>query len=146
MESTVYTVSGKEFELMHYGVKGMKWGVRKKPEPYIQDLGGGVTAKWPSKKAFKNAEKKRIKAEKKQFKDDVREARRKGLQFDYELDPRTGIMQIKQVYNSRGQKIGRDYAEKVMRRAAFEKTISVYAGTAAATIGLVAVEAMLGRR
>lgn len=42
-------------ELMHYGVKGMKWGVRKKPEPYIQDLGGGVTAKWPSKKAFKKA-------------------------------------------------------------------------------------------
>lgn len=30
MESTIYTVDGKEFELKHYGVKGMKWGVRKK--------------------------------------------------------------------------------------------------------------------
>ena len=30
MESTIYTVNGRDFELKHYGVKGMKWGVRKK--------------------------------------------------------------------------------------------------------------------
>jgi hypothetical protein len=29
MESNTYTVAGKEFELQHYGVKGMKWGKRK---------------------------------------------------------------------------------------------------------------------
>lgn len=29
MEST-YTINGKEFELQHHGIKGMKWGVRKK--------------------------------------------------------------------------------------------------------------------
>jgi NAD(P)H-hydrate repair Nnr-like enzyme with NAD(P)H-hydrate dehydratase domain len=29
MESTTYTVAGQEFELQHYGVKGMKWGVRR---------------------------------------------------------------------------------------------------------------------
>jgi len=29
MEYTIYTVDGKEFELKHYGVKGMKWGKRK---------------------------------------------------------------------------------------------------------------------
>lgn len=29
MESTMYTVNGKEFELQHHGVKGMKWGVRR---------------------------------------------------------------------------------------------------------------------
>jgi hypothetical protein len=34
MESTIYTVGGKEFELQHYGVKGMKWGVRKAREEY----------------------------------------------------------------------------------------------------------------
>lgn len=30
MESTIYTVDGRDFELQHYGVKGMKWGVRRK--------------------------------------------------------------------------------------------------------------------
>lgn len=65
MESTIYTVGGKEFELQHHGVKGMKWGVRRKRKPYVQDLGGGVSAVWPSKKAYKKAERQRIKNEKK---------------------------------------------------------------------------------
>ena len=34
MESTIYTVAGREFELQHYGVKGMKWGVRKARQEY----------------------------------------------------------------------------------------------------------------
>lgn len=29
MESNTYTIGGKEFELRHHGVKGMKWGVRR---------------------------------------------------------------------------------------------------------------------
>lgn len=29
MESVIYTVDGKTFELQHHGVKGMKWGRRK---------------------------------------------------------------------------------------------------------------------
>jgi hypothetical protein len=29
MESNTYTVNGREFELRHHGVKGMKWGVRR---------------------------------------------------------------------------------------------------------------------
>lgn len=33
MKSTIYTVDGREFELKHFGVKGMKWGRRKaRPE------------------------------------------------------------------------------------------------------------------
>lgn len=34
MESTIYTVAGREFELQHHGVKGMKWGVRKARQEY----------------------------------------------------------------------------------------------------------------
>jgi hypothetical protein len=34
METTMYTVAGKEFPLQHYGVKGMKWGVRKARQEY----------------------------------------------------------------------------------------------------------------
>ena len=34
METTIYTIDGKDFELRHYGVKGMKWGRRKaRPQP-----------------------------------------------------------------------------------------------------------------
>lgn len=29
MESNTYTINGKEFELQHYGVKGMRWGIRR---------------------------------------------------------------------------------------------------------------------
>lgn len=29
MESTIYTVNGKTFELQHHGIKGMKWGRRR---------------------------------------------------------------------------------------------------------------------
>lgn len=40
MESTIYTVDGKEFELKHFGVKGMKWGRRKaRPEAGGQTSG-----------------------------------------------------------------------------------------------------------
>lgn len=34
MESTTYVIDGKEFELKHYGVKGMKWGRRKARPDY----------------------------------------------------------------------------------------------------------------
>lgn len=36
MDSTVYTVDGMEFSLQHYGVKGMKWGVRKARKEYAE--------------------------------------------------------------------------------------------------------------
>ena len=33
-ELAIYTVNGMDFPLQHYGVKGMKWGVRKAREEY----------------------------------------------------------------------------------------------------------------
>ena len=36
MDITTYAVDGRDFELQHYGVKGMKWGKRK-PRSYYAD-------------------------------------------------------------------------------------------------------------
>lgn len=41
METFTYTVDGKEFELKHYGVKGMKWGKRKPRYIPVGNAGGG---------------------------------------------------------------------------------------------------------
>lgn len=51
MESTIYTVDGKEFELQHYGVKGMKWGVRKAQKEYAE-LDRRKAAYTQAKKAY----------------------------------------------------------------------------------------------
>lgn len=50
MESTTYTVDGKEFELQHHGVKGMKWGVRKKK--YVTVRQGAKNAQAAGRKAW----------------------------------------------------------------------------------------------
>lgn len=44
MDSTIYTVDGKAFELQHHGVKGMKWGKRKaRPQSTGDGRRGGKT-------------------------------------------------------------------------------------------------------
>ena len=49
MESNTYMVAGQTFELKHYGVKGMKWGVRKARKEYADlDRAKGI---------YKNAKK-----------------------------------------------------------------------------------------
>ena len=132
--------------LTHYGVKGMRWGVRKKPEPYRQDLGGGVTATWPSKKAFKKAERQRIKTEKKNFKADVKDYKKNGMNADYEIDYRTGGMTITQWYDRNGRKVSNEYVAKVMRKANMDRVVAAYAGTAALTVGAAIVSEMLSGR
>lgn len=141
METTMYTVGGKDFELRHYGVKGMKWGRRKKPEPYVQDLGGGVTAKWPSKKAFKKAERQRVKTEKKQFRADVKDFKKNGFNIDWEID-QIGQFKVTEYYNSRQQKLGKEYAERVIAQAKKDNLRAVY-GTTAAILGASVIATIL---
>ena len=64
MESTTYTVGGKQFELQHHGVKGMKWGKRKaRPEAVgTGHRGANGTADSPeSQAAAKEARRKKAK-------------------------------------------------------------------------------------
>lgn len=63
METITYTVVGKEFELKHYGVKGMKWGRRKaRPEPVGASRRGRATADSPEAQAArKEARRQRAK-------------------------------------------------------------------------------------
>lgn len=64
MESTIYTVAGKDFELQHHGVKGMKWGRRKaRPEPVgVGRRGGQAATDSPeAQDAAKEARRKRVK-------------------------------------------------------------------------------------
>lgn len=63
MESTIYIVDGKEFELQHHGVKGMKWGKRK-ARPQATGIGrrGGQDDDSPeAQAAAKEARRKKAK-------------------------------------------------------------------------------------
>ena len=69
-----YNYTQDNNELYHYGVLGMKWGVRR---------------------AKKKAEREQRKA-KEQYKKDVRYARKPGSEADYQYDTSTGKMRVTQ--------------------------------------------------
>ena len=142
----------KESELMHYGVPGMKWGVRK-DQSYRQDLGGGVTAIWPSKRAFEKAEKKRLstakksltKDDKNQLKKDTKEYQKLRDDFGKSLmksvekkttegDTNQNLLKMKKVYDyldDKAAKKGRTYAELMINQANKQrKAENVAVGTA----------------
>lgn len=56
MESKTYMVAGQEFELKHYGVKGMRWGHRKAPDLNVQSAKAAYkTARKEYNRAFDKA-------------------------------------------------------------------------------------------
>lgn len=84
---------------------------------------------------------------KKDFKRDVKDAKKQGVLGDYEIDKRTGELTVSQFYNSKGEKVGQEYAQRVMHQAAKEKrTSKTLVGTAAVIAGAAAVAAVVGVR
>lgn len=63
MESIIYTVGGKTFELQHHGVKGMKWG-RRKARPQSTGTGrrGGYASSDSAQSEAARKEERRAKA------------------------------------------------------------------------------------
>jgi len=113
--------------LKHYGVLGMKWGVRR-----YQNKDGSLTP----------AGKRR--QEKQKFRDDVKAFKKNKLKYDTKYDKNMGTYVITQWYDSRGRKVGRDYVTKVMKQAMKEKTYASLAGTAAVLVGASLVGSLLG--
>ena len=155
-------MSEYELYLAHHGVKGMKWGVRKK-EPYRQDLGGGVSAVWPSKKAFKKAEKARVKREKAEFKTDLNDYRKAsndlskavkalapGRENNSQESRQTAInalTKLSYVKANISTKKGEDYLKRVMDKSDSierNRTIAFIGGLVGASVGLAYVQAKYG--
>lgn len=78
-------------------------------------------------------QKQAAKAERKQFKADVKDFKKRGFDIDYAIED--GQFSITKISNSKGQEIGRDYAERIMKEAR-KQYLTEFAVSATVAAGL----------
>lgn len=115
-------------ELMHYGKKGMKWGTRK-GRRQLSKLSGR------DKKSISNEEALN-------FRKDVKglNSGKQGRGLTFKIKEGGGLKDT-QWYNAKNEKIGKDYANQVIKQAHKEQMASLYTKSSvivgAGVVGLI---------
>jgi hypothetical protein len=116
-----------EPELYHYGVKGMKWGVRR-AKKQLSRLSGRKRSDITDQEA-------------EDFRQDVKYAKKhKGLNVG--IDPNTRTVNY---HDYKNREIGREYAAMIMDQTIKDREVRALVGTYTVGIGLSAAAAILGK-
>lgn len=132
-------------ELYHYGVPGMKWGVRRDKSSFNTNYRPtGLTRpkghdRISNRKAERAAKRETRKADKKEYKNDVKNLRKTLRVDDVNLYDDKGLLvgrvnATTVVHNEIATRKGKDYADRVLKKAR-NQTYAKIAGSAVALVG-----------
>lgn len=122
--------------LMHYGVLGMKWGVRKDRR---REKDRRRLSRFKGKEAtYEEADK---------YRSDINRIKKEGFDISFVKDTHTGSIKVTD-YMFRGETtgLGKQYGQHIIKQAQHENYISTVVGSTAASLGFAVIAAMLGRR